>query len=210
MHVVGADWGEVTAIATGLLVIVTAVLAVAAIVAARYAKDALDTARADLKTAQDQLEGAQRPLVVPSTGTQPLVMQGQYSADNTLVVPVDNIGPGPALDVSGEIELLDVEGQPSTNRGAALRSITAGALAGAVPGPPADLRFHAPGWQEGASLRLTLYYRDVAGKQWRTTARFHGVPLEWREVRPESDARTVAFFSATRRPAVDASNVGGR
>jgi hypothetical protein len=77
MHVAGTDWGEVTAITTGLLVIVTALLAVAAIFAARYAKDALDTARADLKTAQDQLEGAQRPLIVPSTGTQPFVMEGQ-------------------------------------------------------------------------------------------------------------------------------------
>lgn len=189
MHVAGTDWGEVTAIATGLLVIVTAVLAVAAILAARYAKDALDTARADLKTAQDQLEGVQRPLVVPSTGTQPLVMQGEYSANNTLVVPVDNIGPGPALDVRGEIELLDVEGQPSTNRSAALRSIAAEALAGAAPRPPADLRFRASGWQEGASLRLTLYYRDVAGKRWRTTARFHGEPPEWREIRPERYAQ---------------------
>lgn len=190
MLVARTDWTEVTAIGTGLLVIVTAVLAVAAILAARYAKVALDTARTDLKTAQDQLEGTQRPLVVPSTGTQPLVMRGEYSADNALVIPIDNIGPGPALEIRGEVELLDVEGQPSTNRGAALRSITAEALAGAAPRPPADLRFRAPGWQEGASLRLTLHYRDVAGKQWRTTARFHGEPPEWREITPESEAQT--------------------
>jgi hypothetical protein len=190
MLVTGTDWTEVAAITTGLLVIVTAVLAVAAICGARYAKDALDTARADLRTAQDQLEGTQRPLVVPSTGTQPLVMRGGYSADNTLVIPVDNIGPGPALEIRGEVELLDVEGQPSTNRGAVLRSITAEALAGAAPRPPSDLRFRAPGWQEGASLCLTLHYRDVAGNRWRTTARFHGEPPEWREVTPESAART--------------------
>jgi hypothetical protein len=184
----GTDWTEVTAITTGLLVVVTGVLAIAAIAAARYAKDALVTARADLKMAQDRLEGAQCPLVVPSTTMRPQVIPGGYSADNMLVIGVDNIGPGCALEITGDVELLDVEGQPSTNRTAAVRSVTAEALAGAsAPRTPAKLQFRASGWQEGASLRVTLHFRDVAGKRWRTTARFHGDPPEWREIAAEGD-----------------------
>lgn len=182
------DWVAVTAIATVVLVIVTAVLAVAAIFAAFYAKDALGTARADLKTAQDQLEGSQRPLVVPSTISHPKIIAGRYVADNILVIPVENIGPGPALDITAEVGLLDIDGNPSTNRVTDLHSITAEVLAGAgASRPPAKLQCRASGWGEGASMRARLHYRDITGKGWRTTARFHGDPPEWREISAESD-----------------------
>jgi hypothetical protein len=51
------DWSEVTAIATAALALLTFVLAGAAIIAARYARQAI---AADLKTAREATEAAQR------------------------------------------------------------------------------------------------------------------------------------------------------
>jgi hypothetical protein len=168
--------------------VATAVLAVFAIVAANVAWHALGAERANLKTAQDQLKGSQRPLVVPFTAEHPKVVEGRYSADNILEVAIDNIGPGMGLGITAKATLLDATGRQSPNATGDVRSVSAATLPGAAAArPPTNLRLRASGWGEGACFRLQLDYQDVSGLCWRTTAAFYGDPPQWREITPDGE-----------------------
>ena len=163
----------------------TAVLAAFAIVAAIVAWRTLVTERENLSTAQEQLKGAQRPVVVPRTLEHPKVVEDPASPDNILEVAIENIGPGLALDISAKATLLDATGMQSTNAPGCVSSVTAAVLPGATgAGSTTRLHLRASGWQEGACFRLELEYKDVSGSRRHSRAACYGDPPQWREIKP--------------------------
>jgi hypothetical protein len=105
---------------------------------------------------RQQVEDARQPVVVPggrNADAAPSTMAGQ------LVVPVVNVGMGPALEVEGEVW---VAGQ--AERYPARRPIP-----GLPVGATGTLGFQAP-YSADSEFRLTLMCRDAAHAPHRTSA----------------------------------------
>jgi hypothetical protein len=187
----------------------TLALALATFVSLYFARRALGQAQEQIMLGQRQLEQTQReielsrreveeahrPVVVPvviagrphlsqsvSRGPSDYPMRPCVMESGKLVVPVQNIGAGPALNVVASIERLEDDGGPW--RGA-IEQQTPGKATGISPGAPLHIEVFYHGWEERWSFRLTVAYEDLAGKRWATVGdyiggsrRFEGVAVE--------------------------------
>ena len=100
----------------------------------------------------------------------------------TLVVPVQNIGVGPALNVVAAIERLQDDGGSWTG---AIDHQTPGQATGISPGAPVHIEILAHGWEERWSFRLTVTYEDIAGKRWATVGVYIGGSRRYEHVAVE-------------------------
>lgn len=176
----------------------TLALALATFASLHFARRALGQAQEQIRLGQRQLEQTQReielsrreveeahrPVVVPviiagrphlaqsvSRGPSDYPMRPSVMESGKLVVPVQNIGAGPALNVVASIERLDDDGGPW--RGA-IEQQKRGRATGISSGASVHIEVFYHGWEERRSFRLTLAYEDLAGKRWATVGDYIG------------------------------------
>lgn len=172
---------DLTGIATILLAFGTLVLAaVTRVVSQRTAQLAKET-RAAVSLEQEQLNRSQRPVLIPlhgigdvryhggtvSTG-QPTIYENPDRPDlpayGHLLLPVKNVGTGPALNVRGQVSLPRGRAEvdfPVVAVGVADDEVVTYVRTGG------SLDFHGL-----ESLSGSLVYEDVAGKRYMTTFEF--------------------------------------
>jgi hypothetical protein len=175
----------------GLAAIGTLLLACATFLSLFFLRRSLKQTQAQIEAGQRQLaqtheeiglsrtevEQARRPVVVPATGTQHPTHAGTrelpggpyVSEPDLLVVPIMNIGLGPALRVESTIEGLDSADGPAHSWSG--RQPLAG-VTGVGPSGVVGLQLAVHGLGDVPDFKLTITYDDIAGKGWRTVARW--------------------------------------
>jgi hypothetical protein len=128
-----------------------------------------------LRQGQREVEEAHRPVVMPLVRGTSMDLGADGRTHKTrptllptgqLVVPVENIGAGPALNLEATMTYYDDNGPSSSARGPQ----TPAAVAGLGVSAFEPLYLDAEGWN--GDFLLTIGYDDVAGKTWRTQGRF--------------------------------------
>lgn len=155
------DW---TAIGTLALAVVTLAAVIVAGIAVRQT-------RAEIALSRKEVEEAHRPVVVPVVGERKVGTVSRHTLpvgpkvrDGLVVIPVQNIGVGPALHVEASLKLLDADGKLSI---APVGSRAPGSMTGIGKDQSTAIEIRAQGWTEGASFEVTVTYWDVAGKSGR-------------------------------------------
>ena len=125
-------------------------------------------------------EVTHRPAVVPVAGGEHVTLAGGEELPagpavperGLLVVPIMNIGLGPALSVEATIEGLDPldPRSPDPRLGPITDPRPLGAVTGMCMSEVMGLEAAINGLGEVPSFKLTLAYRDIAGKEWLTVA----------------------------------------
>lgn len=169
----------------------TLALAVATFVSLFFARSALKKTQDQIELGQQQLaqtqreielsrsevEEAHRPVVVPvvdktfvdlGADGQP-EKRPQVLRDGKLLVHVENVGPGPALNVEAWASLLDEAGHPST--GSSGPQVSA-RVAGIGPHADTPLLIQVHNWTGTPNFSLRVDYEDVASNGWRTDSVF--------------------------------------
>ncbi len=199
-----------------LTAIGTLSLAAATVLSLLVARRSLKQTQAQIELGQQQLaetqeeialsrrevEEANRPVVVPVTGRQHVTLTsgkklpaGPYVPEpGLLVVPVMNIGLGPALYLESTIDGLDATGGWS---GASSDPRPLGAVAGIGVSGVMRLETVIHDLIDVPDFRLTLIYDDVAGRGWRTVAR-------WIADRGQYEDLTIAFRPRRKDPLLEA------
>jgi hypothetical protein len=169
-----------------LTAIGTLALAVATFVSLLLARRSLKQTRAEIDISRKAVEQAHRPVLVPVADYRRLPVVGRDDVAafpfvpeaGVLVVPVENIGSGPALSVRATIRLQDVDDEATTTR----PRQQAGRAAGVAVQRMVPLAIHVGRVAEVPGFLLTLTYEDVARKLCTTAARF--IPTEMRYDNP--------------------------
>ncbi len=189
----------------------TLALAVATFASLYFARRALGQAHEQIRLGQKQLEQTQheielsrreveeahRPVVVPVAvahppETVPLPVNKNRTSyplrpcvaePGKLVVPVQNIGAGPALNVVASIERLQDDDE---SWGGATEQQRPGKVAGISPGAPVHIEILYHGWEQRWSFRLTVAYEDLAGKRWATVGDYIGGSRRFESVTVEA------------------------
>jgi hypothetical protein len=168
------DW---TAVGTLALAAVTLALAGATFWMVKLTRRALRDSRDEIALSRREVEEAHRPVVVPVVGKTSIDLgaegrverRPQVLRDGKLLVPVENVGPGPALNVEAWASLLDDAGQPST--GSSGQQLSA-RVAGIGPKANSPLLIQVHNWTGTPSFSLRIEYDDVASNGWCTSAIF--------------------------------------
>lgn len=160
----------------------TLALAIATFVSLVFGRKSLRHGQHAIELSRRQVEEAHRPVVVPVIiPRQPAtasVSSSRHTLPNgpcviepgVLVIPVQNIGAGPALTVAAAIKPLDAEANPHTD----LAEFQApGMVAGIGKDQTIPIEIRAHGWEQLWGFDLTLTYEDVAEKKWSTVSRYH-------------------------------------
>jgi hypothetical protein len=133
-----------------------------------------------LHQGQREVEEAHRPVLVPLADPRPMGMVETGLSEPTsarplllgegqLVVPIENIGTGPALRVEVSVQMLNPDGGPtSVGTGGMEPAVLTGIKASGSVAPIVKIR----GLADVPGFSLTLTYEDVAGKSWITKSRF--------------------------------------
>jgi hypothetical protein len=163
----------------GPATIVTVSLAIVAIIGLYLTARSLKQTQNEIGLSRAAVKEAHRPVVVPFVdsgqtltiaSTLRLPARPNVPHPGLLVLPVKNIGPGPALQLEATIEGLDPAGERS---GAWSGARTVGVVAttvGADEMTPLEIELSGVG--EVPGFGLSLVYHDVAGKRWHTFARW--------------------------------------
>ncbi len=129
-----------------------------------------------LRLSRAEVEEAHRPVLVPLADDREITLVGRdvppkiaarpRSSTNLLLVPIENIGTGPALDIVARIELRNPDGGPTAVAPAAASALVGLRADGRVP-----LRFLLRGLGgQTPGFRVAVTYNDVAGRGWQTEA----------------------------------------
>lgn len=145
-----------TALATIALAIVTVALA-------WIGWKALRQTQSEIELSRLEVEQAQRPVLVPIAGTA-----NQRADGDVLVVPIKNIGTGPALEVEVGATTLNDTGDYSPAAGPECTDT----LTGIGVADPVAVEIHIPNLGGLPSFAARLTYSDVAGRRWVTTAKY--------------------------------------
>jgi hypothetical protein len=129
-----------------------------------------------LRQGQREVEESQRPIVVPvavdlEANGRP-EERPRVTGDGDLFVPVENVGPGPALNVEATASLLDGEGQRSDRSERSARVVCIG------PHADSPLLIQVRNWTSTPNFALRIEYDDVASNRWCTAAVFIGGVFE--------------------------------
>jgi hypothetical protein len=166
------DTFDITAIGTVALAIVT-------FVSLLFGWRTLRQTKASIELSRREVEEAQRPVLVPlrDPGRTLTIMGGQelpampcVPRTGLLVVPVRNVGKGPALRVDVTVEGFNAAGGWSA---AWSGPQSVGLLATAIGSEemtPLEVELH--GVADVPGFSLSLVYEDVAGKGWWTFTRW--------------------------------------
>jgi hypothetical protein len=172
-----------------LTAIGTLLLAAATFLSLFFVRRSLKQTQAQIKLGQQQLaqtqeeigfsrtevEAAHRPVVVPVAGGQHFTLASgedlpagpHVPEPGLLVVPIMNIGLGPALCLESTIEGLDSAGGRS---GAWSDRQPLGQVTGIGVSEVMSLEIAIQDLSDVPGFTLTLTYDDVAGRGWRTVA----------------------------------------
>jgi hypothetical protein len=169
-------WDALAAIGTLILAIVTAGMAIATFRLARQAreearavKDNSGVVKEQVELQREQIEVAQTPLVVPAPqhgwtdGKTPYGEPARSAAPWADVLPVKNVGPGAALNVTGHIDFGPLFGDKPDK----VVQLVPTSLASSES---QDLRldWREPPNTDWSSATGKLDYEDVAGGRWET------------------------------------------
>lgn len=157
---------------TALATIALAVLTLAAVI---VGGKALREAQNEIDLSRQEVEEAHRPVVIPvyDEGRQFRAFADNYPAkpayreNNRLLLPIKNIGSGPALNTIAWVTPLNDAGERSEfwgdqNFTATVLGLGVMELAAVVIGIPSMSAL--------PSFHVRLTYADVAGKKWTTSA----------------------------------------
>jgi hypothetical protein len=173
-----SDTVDLTAIGTLALAVVTAIALVVGWLTLRQTKR-------EIALSREEVEEAHRPVVVPIVVADPpdvtWVSAGLRTGPHTfpirpcvfeagvLILPVKNIGSGPALRLEAWVRRLDEMGNLWREP---FEPQTPGMVAGLGKDQVIHIEIHTRGWEERWKFELTLVYEDVAGKGWVTVGRY--------------------------------------
>jgi hypothetical protein len=168
------DW---TAVGTLTLAAVTLGLAVATFWMVKLTRRALLQGQDEIKLSRSEVEEAHRPLIVPVVAKTfvDLGADGKYEKrpqvlrDGKLFIHVENVGPGPALNIEAWASLLDDTGQPSTGSSGPQSPARA---AGLGPHTETPLLIQVHNWTGTPNFSLRVEYDDVASNSWHTDSVF--------------------------------------
>lgn len=145
----------------------------------------LAQAQEEIRLSRAEVEAAHRPAVVPVAGGQHFTLASgeelpagpHVPEPGLLVVPIMNIGLGPALCLESTIELSlesTIAGHNSAGgrSGAGSRQQPLGVVTGVGASEVMSLEIALDDLSDVPGFTLTLTYDDVAGKGWRTVARW--------------------------------------
>jgi hypothetical protein len=123
-----------------------------------------------IKLSQRSIEETYRPSVVPVADRRRVELPGRRErqaapkiVEGALLVPVENVGAGSALEVEASVRWLE-ESLPSPSMHKPLTGLGTGMV---MP-----LWLYGPNWQTVTDFELTLTYADVGGRKWRTRGRW--------------------------------------
>jgi hypothetical protein len=171
-----------------LTAIGTVLLALATFVSLLVARRALKQTQDEIELSRAEVEQAHRPVVIPIVDHQRMELgqlgtmeRGPRVADgNVLIVPVENIGAGPALRLEARATPIDASGAPSP---APDGPQTPAEIAGLGKGSFAPLEIGVHRLAIGVSFELTVTYEDVADKRWETRGRWSAERSRYVDVR---------------------------
>jgi hypothetical protein len=162
---------------TALATVALAVLTLAAVI---VGGKALRKAQSEIDTSRLEVEEAHRPVVIPVHDQNqelrefdaPTVYRAtpRYKENYRIVIPIKNIGSGPALNVSVNVTPLDDVGEPMYDPEDELGDVWYQTnIVGLGVSEMTPVEASVP-TQQLTNFRLSVYYADVAGKGWRTSA----------------------------------------
>lgn len=165
-----------TALATFLLAAITLV---AVVVGGR----ALGKTQEEIELSRREVEEAHRPVIVPVLDdAQKMILmfdditdrraRPYYLENNRLVVPIKNIGLGPALNISVDVTPVNDDGQQSAAWGDKNYTIV---VLGVGVGEIIPAVVPIPGLSDVPSFGLRVMYHDVAKKPWVTLAKYYAL-----------------------------------
>jgi hypothetical protein len=148
-----------TAVVACVLALLTLALLVVVVRALHLTQQEVDRWR-------DQVGQSQRPVVVPIHSTMQMPV---YQGHGELLVPLENIGAGPALDLHLFVTPRDANGGVSPAWGEVKHTGAASGLAAAKT-TPVEVR----AWGLGGltSFDVWVTYFDLAGSEWVTSAKY--------------------------------------
>ncbi|HST33771.1 MAG TPA: hypothetical protein VLJ80_09675 [Solirubrobacteraceae bacterium] len=159
------DAFDLTAIGTLALALVTAV--------------SLAFGWKSLRQGQKEVEEAHRPVLIPLADTVKRIQRAHFSPvtakpyvlpeEGLLIVPIQNIGSGPALHVEAGVSLLNPSGGWT---GATGGEQTPGTITGVGVLEVVPLELGLSRLSDVPGYELTVRYEDVAGKPWETVGRW--------------------------------------
>ncbi|MDQ3811919.1 MAG: hypothetical protein M3336_16680 [Chloroflexota bacterium] len=151
---------DATGIATVLLAVATAGLAV--------------YTRASVKQGAVELAQSQRPVLVPLRGvrSKPELKDGRF------LVPVVNVGVGPAMTIRAEVEFGDINGEAS----AAPQVSAATARTAIGANEQAYLAFENVPLTSAMGFALNIEFADVTGTTWHSRGFYSEAECEFRDV----------------------------
>jgi len=161
---------DATGLGTVLLALATAILA--------------GYTRMSVAQAGKELEQSQRPVLVPlvSADVQPHIADGRF------LLPLMNVGVGPAMQVSAEIEFGDVDGNPS----AAPRVWDSAGMTAVGAGKIVMLEFRDVALASPMGFAFNVQYHDVSGKAWHSRAAYSEAKASFRDVEVHEGALSEA------------------
>lgn len=181
---------DLTAVGTLLLATTTAVSVI-------FAGWALSHSRMEIDEMLKQGERAHRPVLIPVADHRRMELgvlgtmerAPRLNDGKTLIVPLENIGPGPALDVCGCATLLDLSAP--VHRPHAEQATGQAKVVGVAQGSFFPLEIDMPTrWPSSASFELSVTYKDVVGTIWSTQGKWDGERRQWVKVDIESTGRS--------------------
>jgi hypothetical protein len=141
----------------------------------------------EIALSRSEIEEAHRPVVVPVMGGQHVTLTsgkklpaGPYVCEpGRLVVPILNIGLGPALNLDSIIEGRNSTGgwQDAWSGPQPLGQVAGIGVSGVI-----RLEIAIPDLSDVPGFKLMLTYDDLAGKGWRTVARWNADHERYEEV----------------------------
>jgi hypothetical protein len=168
----------------------------------RLGQEQLAETQEEIALSRREVEQANRPVVVPVTGRQHVTLTsgkklpaGPYVPEpGLLVVPIMNIGLGPALYLESTIDGLDSANgwSDASSDGRPLGGVTGIGVSGVI-----RLEIAIHDLIDVPDFRLTLVYDDVAGRGWRTVAR-------WIADYEQYEDLTIAFRPRRKDPLLEA------
>ena len=164
--IAAVDVGDVASIIGSATTIALVALTYATV---RSGRTSADAAAVSARLAEQQLQEAHRLLLVP---------ENPREENDETVVPVRNIGIGPALRVYGHAQIRDDarrrERRPREpgERATILEPFPLNVVPGVAAGDMANLRFNAAGAPVRSFLGLKITFEDATGRSYTTEAHY--------------------------------------
>jgi hypothetical protein len=166
-------YGDLTGWATVGLGVATLIVAIATGISVYFTRKALTQGQSEIALNRGEVVQAHRPVLVPRAYKTVFDTYQQPDADHPTAalirIGLQNIGAGPALDVTATIQMCEADGSLTAGWGSA-------EFSGTFPGIGVTLDRAIPitvaRLTDLRCFSVVVSYKDVAGMPWTTSARF--------------------------------------